>query len=543
MLSIIPKPNHLVMLDGQMDLNLQAITYYTDEKYSEIEEVMQSVLWFCTFKAQDVQNSSIIIQTKENLVNEAYNLYIKNDCITIETSSYSGAIYAVCTLRQIINSTAKSEEKVSLSNLQIINDCPLYSYRGMQLDESRHFFGMDTVKKVLDFMTLYKLNIFHWHLTDDQGWRIEIDKYPRLTQIGSIRKGTQRGNWNKKDVDFTAHGGFYTKVQIKQIIEYARVRGIEVIPEIDFPAHCASAIVAYNYLACREIECEVPHYFNEIIAKDLGIKNWNRTLCLSKDKVMDFVFDVIDEVCELFPNKYFHIGGDEAPITEWKDCPSCQKKIKDLNLKNERGLQANFINEVNTHLKQKGKTLLGWNEVLSSDLIDKDVVAQYWTAKKDKNVTKHLKAGGKVIMSCHKYFYYDMLYTYCTLKNGYNFEITRNGVPANLTQNVIGIEGENWTEWSYNEDKLFFSMFPRALALAEIAWTSSYNRNYKDFVARIQAQKILMDTLGIYYGSDFITMKKSIIKKKKLAKKYDIDIKDYDSEFKIEQALRNNANK
>lgn len=538
MISIIPKPNHMVILEGEISFNLKAITCYFPQEYGEISDVIETALGYSAYTAYDKENASIIIDINEKLEDEAYSLYVKGDHIKIETNSYSGALYGLVTLRQIFNSFEKNDKKVKLSKIEIINDCPLYSFRGMQLDESRHFFGKDTVKKMLDFMLLYKLNIFHWHLTDDQGWRIEIDKYPLLTEIGSMRKGTQRGNWNKKTVDFTPHGGYYTKAEIKEIIQYAKVRGIEIIPEIDFPAHCASAIAAYNYLACREIECEVPHYFNEVIAKDLGIKNWNRTLCLSKDKVTRFVFDVIDEVCELFPSKYFHIGGDEAPITEWKECPSCQKKIKDLGLKNERDLHANFTNQVHMHLKENGKISIGWNEILASKLTDKNIIVQYWTAKKDKNVTTHLKSGGKVIMSCHKYFYYDMLYTYCTLKGAYNFEVTRNGVPASLTENVIGIEGENWTEWSYSEDKLFFSTFPRALALAEIAWTTSFKRNYKDFTQRIQAQKTLMDEMKVYYGEDFITMKKSIAQKKKLAKKYDIDFKDYDMEFKIDKALK-----
>ncbi|MFI3140818.1 MAG: beta-N-acetylhexosaminidase [Clostridia bacterium] len=541
MLSIIPKPNHIKMLEGHMKLNLEAITYHVHKEFEEIGEVISDILKFSTFSCDDMENSSIVFSFEESLANEAYTLCICEDYINIKVSSYSAAVYAIATLRQIINSSEMSDNCVLIPRLEIVNDCPLHSWRGMLLDESRHFFGKDTVKKMLDLMVLYKLNIFHWHLTDDQGWRIEIDKYPLLTEVGSMRKGSQRGNWNSKEIDFTPHGGFYTKDDIREILRYAKLRGIEIVPEIDFPAHCLSAIAAYNYLACREIPCEVPHYFNEVIAKDLGIKNWNRTLCLSKDSVKEFVFDVIDEVCELFPSKYFHVGGDEAPIVEWKECPSCQQKIKDLGLKNERALQINFINEVNVHLKEKNKILIGWNEVLASDNIDRDIVAQYWTAKKDPKVTQHLKAGGKVIMSCHKYFYYDMMYTYCTLKNAYNFEFTRNGVPANLIQNVVGVEGANWTEWTYNEDKLFFSTFPRALALAEIAWTSTYKRDYKDFVARLELQKKLLDQMNIYYGLDFITTKKSILKKKKLAKKYGLNTKDYDYEFKLNKAIESDV--
>mgnify|MGYP003298330335 FL=1 len=260
----------------------------------------------------------------------------------------------------------------------------------MQLDESRHFFGMQEVRKLIDYMAMYKLNRFHWHLTDDQGWRIEIKKHPLLTEIGSKRKGSQLHSWRSLDMSHTPVEGYYTHEDIKQIIAYAKARCVEIIPEIDFPAHCASVLASYNDLACREISCEVPDFFGGIIPESRGMKDWNRTLCLGKDEVLSFVYDVIDEVAELFPFPYFHVGGDEAPKNEWEKCPRCQERMKAEGLKNETELQGWFTNKLNAYLKTQGKIMIGWNEVLAAKGIDSDIVAQYWISRNGKNVIKHL---------------------------------------------------------------------------------------------------------------------------------------------------------
>ena len=225
-------------------------------------------------------------------------------------------------------------------------------------------------------------------MTDDQGWRIEIKKYPLLTEIGSKRAYTQIHGWGSTDIINEEYSGFYTQDDIKEIVDYAAKRGIMVVPEIDFPAHCAAAIAAYPWLACREINRDVPGYFGGAIPqRKLRQFDWNRPICPGKNKTVDFVKNVIDEVCSLFPAPYFHIGGDEAPKSEWKKCPCCQKRIKDNNLKDEEDLQGWLNNEILAFVKSKGKRLIGWNEVLKAKSLDKSVICQYWTPKKDSRAS------------------------------------------------------------------------------------------------------------------------------------------------------------
>lgn len=347
------------------------------------------------------------------------------DLISIKASSETGAYYALQTLRQIGRFELGSKEIPCC----IINDKPRFSWRGVQLDESRHFFGKEYVKKMLDMMFMLKLNVFHWHLTDDQGWRIEIKKYPLLTEIGSKRAYTQIHGWGSTDIINEEYSGFYTQDDIKEIVDYAAKRGIMVVPEIDFPAHCAAAIAAYPWLACREINRDVPGYFGGAIPqRKLRQFDWNRPICPGKDKTVDFVKNVIDEVCSLFPAPYFHIGGDEAPKSEWKKCPCCQKRIKDNNLKDEEDLQGWLNNEILAFVKSKGKRLIGWNEVLKAKSLDKSVICQYWTPKKDSRARDWANNGNSVILSNHQSFYFDMTYAQYSLKNTYNYNYKNFGI-------------------------------------------------------------------------------------------------------------------
>ncbi len=521
MINVIPKPRVVVEEEGFYELPSGVISFSFDERLGNMRQCIACSLGLMSV---ELEEADIRFIYTEKVKEEEYLLKVTEEGIRIFACDYSGAFYALTTLKQIID----DENKVPCCK---ISDRPLYSWRGMHLDESRHFFGAETVKKLIDFMALYKLNRFHWHLTDDQGWRIEIKKHPLLTEIGSKRKGSQLHNWNSLDMSHVPVEGYYTQDEIKQIIAYAKARCVEIIPEIDFPAHCASAIASYNDLACREINCEVPDFFGGNIPESRGIKNWNRTLCLGKDEVLSFVYDVIDEVAELFPFPYFHVGGDEAPTNEWKKCDKCQSRMKTEGLKNETELQGWFTNKLNAYLKTQGKIMIGWNEVLAAKGIDSDIVAQYWTPKKDKNVAKHLKNGGDVILSNHKYFYLDMPYTYCTAKDTYYFEPKQAGIKAKFNDSVLGVEGENWTEWTDTADELFFKICNRGLALSECAWSRS--RDYADFIERLQENKPLLDKMGIYYGEDWLTLEKNTKKKKKAAKKLGHDMKDYDCEYKL----------
>ncbi len=531
MIKLIPMPNNLIIKEGDCFLYKKRVILKVAQELQTIRPLVKEYLPIETRESEDAAHIEYIYDS--DLGEETYSLIAEACCVKVFAGTYSGAFYGLMTLRQLFLTDEIDEETFICPQLEIREDSPENKWRGLHLDESRHFFGKDTVKKYLDYMALYKLNRFHWHLTDDQGWRIEIEKYPRLTEVGSYRKGSQLHAWDCKEMDHTPHFGYYTKEDIKEIIAYAKERCIEIIPEIDFPAHSAAAIAAYNELACRNIECEVFDFFGAVIPQGRGNKNWNRTLCLGKNDVIDFVKDVIGEVADLFPFEYFHVGGDEAPTNEWKKCPECQKRIKAEKLKDEVDLQRWFTNEINAFLKSKGKIMVGWNEVLASNKTEPDVVAQYWTPKDDKNVIRHLKKGGKVILSNHKNFYFDMYYAYCTVEDTYKFKPEKLKIKNELKDNILGVEAELWTEWIVNEKQLFFMLFNRGLALSENAW--SKNKNFKSFKNRLEAHKAIMDKMGIYYGENILTMKKSKKFRKKMAKKNGFTHKHYDSDFRISE--------
>ena len=466
-------------------------------------------------KLEQSDDANIIIKKDDSLSPEAYTMDISESEIVIRSSDKIGAYYAFQSLRQLSRFELGGREVECCS----IVDAPKYKWRGLELDESRHFWGKDNVKHLLDQMFMVKLNVFHWHLTDDTGWRIEIKKYPKLTEIGSVRKGTQVGGWHSKEMINEEYSGFYTQEDIKEIIAYAMERGIMIVPEIDFPAHSAAALASYPYLACREIETEVPGYFGGFIPEFVH-KNfsWNRTLCLGKDKVIEFIFDVIDEVCDLFPAPYFHIGGDETPINEWKKCPHCQKVIKENNLENEYGLQGWLNNKVLEHLKTKGKQLIGWNEVLKTKNIDKSVIAQYWTPQRDKNAEKHANTGGSIILSNHQSFYFDMPYAMYPVSCTYNYSPEKFGIKKESLPNVLGYEGELWTEWIGTVERLQLLSHPRMEALSEVAWSPNKVRSFSEFARVFDEHKPLLEKMGIVYASNGVSMPKGLIHRSKIKK-------------------------
>lgn len=520
MINVIPRPRVAVEEEGYFELPKREICIRHDEFLGNMRQCVA-----CTLGLISVEScySDIAFIYSDKMADEEYVLKITEAGIKIFASSYRGAFYAMITVKQLLD----DENKVPCCQ---ISDRPLHSWRGVHLDESRHFFGVATVKKLLDFMALYKLNRFHWHLTDDHGWRVEIKKHPLLTEIGSKREGSQLHRWGSLDMSHTPVEGYYTQEEISQIIAYAKARCIEIIPEIDFPAHCRSAIAAYNDLSCLGTHCKVPEYFGGIPGSKVS-EAGSRLLCLGKDEVMDFVYDVLDEVAELFPFPYLHVGGDEAPVEDWKKCARCQARMRAEGLKDETALQGWFTNKLNEHLKSRGKIMVGWNEILAEKNLGTDVVVQNWTPKKDKNVYKFIKKGGNVILSNHKYFYFDMQHSYCTVKGTYYFDLKKVNIKDKYSDMILGVEGENWTEWTCTEDELFFKLCNRSLALAECSWSRS--RDYADFIERLQNNKARLDKMGIYYGADCVTLdpcKKSI---QKAAKKMGMDPKGYDIEYAV----------
>lgn len=498
-------------------LQLIPLAYYAQEKSGvfAIDEQLKvnSDFDLELLKLEKAQDGKLVIKKDSSLDKEEYKLEVTPDLISIKASSEAGAYYALQTLRQIGKFELGSKEIPCC----IINDKPRFSWRGVQLDESRHFFGKEYVKKMLDMMFMLKLNVFHWHLTDDQGWRIEIKKYPLLTEIGSKRAYTQIHGWGSTDIINEEYSGFYTQDDIEEIVDYAAKRGIMVVPEIDFPAHCAAAIAAYPWLACREINRDVPGYFGGAIPQR-KLRQWS--ICPGKDKTVDFVKNVIDEVCSLFPAPYFHIGGDEAPKSEWKKCPCCQKRIKDNNLKDEEDLQGWLNNEILALVKSKGKRLIGWNEVLKAKSLDKSVICQYWTPKKDSRARDWANNGNSVILSNHQSFYFDMTYAQYSLKNTYNYNYKNFGIKPESEKNILGIEAENWTEWTDCPEKLEVFMYPRTQALAEVAWSPESKKEFDSFMARMENFKPYFEYFGMSYAVNSVAMPKKWLLKSKIRKEF-----------------------
>ncbi|MDR3264053.1 MAG: beta-N-acetylhexosaminidase [Clostridiales bacterium] len=488
---------------------------------------------------EDASAPSLRIIYDEKIPTEGYDLKISKDGILIKASDTSGALYAVQTLRIAAKADTAAANKKYIIECADISDSPDRAWRGLLLDVARHFYTVGSVKKIIDLMLLHKLNVLHLHLTDDQGWRIEIKKYPLLTEIGSKREKTHIHGWKKNDDDGTPHSGYYTQDDIKDIVAYAALRGINIVPEIDMPAHFAAAFASYGHLACRDKKVEVSWFFGGYYPMTHGIKDWNRSACIGKKTTFDFVYGVIDEICELFPFGYFHIGGDEAPKAEWETCPDCQRLMQEQSLQNTKQLQGYFINKVNEYVKSKGKKLIAWNEVLQGHNLDNSVLIQYWTPRADPNVPEYLKNGGKVIMSKHRSFYFDMPYSQYPLKNTFAFTPFIEGITEAYAKNIVGVEGALWTEWIGNTDKLEFQLFPRMTAAAERAWSDDIG-DYKEFLERLGDFYQIVDALDVNYAEAAVADPKNPVKR--LFTTAEWYLKNQDREYLYNKELKSGKN-
>lgn len=420
---------------------------------------------------------------------EGYCLSVTEDGIKVFYSTEAGKFYADTTLTQL-------NEGGTLPVCEI-EDRPRYAHRAFMLDEARHFFGKEVVKQTLDMMALVKLNVFHWHLTDDQGWRVEIKKYPLLTEKGSIRKSTQLNligyNQGKEPHDGVEYGRgkFYTQEDVKEIVAYAAERHINIIPEVDMPGHLMAVIANYPNISCFNEDVDVSDRWG--VMDTIG--------CCGKDDVYNFAKDVIDELSELFPYEYFHIGGDEVPKTKWKKCPACQAKIKELGLRDEEELQAHFTNRILQYLKIKGKKLIGWDEILRAGTLSDETVAQWWEGRAATNgVEKWVKKGNKIVLSYGPYVYLDHFYSMKDLKKTYSLDPVKVGLGEEYADGVIGLEAPLWTEYVRDKGKFDFNAYPRMQALAEICWTDKANKDFADFDGRLQSFFRFLDAEGIAYA-------------------------------------------
>lgn len=486
MYSIIPKPFSLssgegqytlsfpltVAIQGEIKLSLSIMRAY----FPEVEIVL------------DIEKADLVLALDASAADnkEGYLLDVTPKGIRITASDKLGLFYGVQTLRQML--PVKQEVTVVLEAVHI-EDHPNYEWRGFMLDEARHFFGMETVKRVLNWMASLKLNTFHWHLTDYQGWRVEVKQYPLLTEIGSKRKGSQIKNWLpvNKQFDMTPYGGFYTQEQIKEIVAYAAERHITVVPEIDLPGHFTAALAAYPELGCTRKEMEVRTEWG--IFKDVA--------CVGSAHTRNFLKNVIDEFCQLFPGPYFHLGGDEVKYDHWRQCPDCQAEMKKQGFSDVSELHGFIMNVLSDHLIKKGKTPVVWNECLKPNL-SKEVVIMQWTPNPvEMQETLHaLGEGYRAVFQTHSESYYDMPHTFNPMKRAYQASSLAVIEPS-LASQVLGTQGAVWTEFVRDENRLQFQAFPREAAKSEVAWSGPAADDYFNFKRRWEAQLPYFEAQGL----------------------------------------------
>ena len=496
MINLIPKPKYAEERFGEFVINAETTLYADDNLTFARDNFNSFVETTCGYKLPVVvsKQAGIAFIYDRHIHKEGYILDANVGSIIIKASSEAGAFYAVQTLRQLTLGDLIDDAEFLTLHAVYIDDEPMYNMRSILLDESRYFFGMDVVKNLLDMMAYHKLNTLHWHLTDNEGWRVEIKKYPLLTEKGAIRKGTQTMAWGNQCIDWTLHEGYYTQQEIKEIVQYAERLNITIIPEIDMPAHFGAAIASYPWLSCRDVEMDVPIIHGGSPEKN-GIGHV--IACAGKESTYRFIYDVLDEICALFPAPYVHIGGDEAPKSEWKKCPHCQKVIEEMGLKDEENLQGYFNNKIAVYLKRKGKRMIGWNEILTSKKLDNSIIAEYWTQRRDMKVENYLLSGHDVIIAKHQAFYFDMTYAQNNLKTTYEFTPEKY-ITAGL-KGILGLEGTLWSEWIPTEDRLNYQLNPRLQAFSEVCWTPQESRNYKDFMLRLKKYLPILDKYDVVY--------------------------------------------
>ena len=441
-------------------------------------------------------NISLIIDPKVN-GDEAYSILVTPKGVEISGKTAAGVFFGIQTLRKSL--PVGTAQAINLPAAQLVSN-PRFGYRGMHLDCSRHFFSVATVKRYLDIMALHGMNRLHWHLTDDQGWRVEIKKYPRLAEVGGWRNGTTLGH-NSPVNDGIRYGGYYTQEEIRDIVRYAADRYITIIPEIDMPGHMLGALAAYPELGCTGGPYEVWGKWG--VTDDI--------LCVGKDHTLQFVKDVLDEVMQLFPGEYIHIGGDESPRVRWQECPLCQKRIRDLGIKSEGKksaealLQGWFTTQIQDYLAAHGRRIIGWDELLGCD-VDPSATIMSWRGAEPG--AEGAKLGHDVVMTPVGPLYFDYYQTSSTwneptafggcntLEKVYNFEPVAEDLPADKRHHILGAQANLWTEYVTCEPQVQYQVLPRMAALAEVQWIQPEAKDYQDFKTRLTR---LVDIYKLYH--------------------------------------------
>ena len=516
-LTIIPQPQSMVLGKGYFQFTQETV-FVIDPALMPaqlpfLEQFERASGFKFAVQKAALSGNSVVIDTDKSLPKEGYTLEVTPEKINIKAADYNGALYALQTLRQLLPNEVESSELVKrdwLVPAVTITDAPQYQWRGLMLDVSRHFFPKEYILKTLDRMAMLKLNTFHFHLVDNEGWRIEIKKYPKLTEVGAWRVDQEDKLWDERTPNpanafanpATApkkYGGFYTQEDIKEIVAYATKRGITVIPEIEMPAHAMSAIAAYPELSCHKRPIGVP-----------SGAVWPITdiYCAGQEETFDFIEEVLTEVLALFPSQYIHVGGDEATHTEWEHCPKCQLRMKEHQLKNVHQLQSYFIKRIDDFLTSKGRTLVGWDEIMDGGLAKNAVVMNWRGIEVGK---KALAQGNPIVLTSDCYIdNYQGLPDYEPQANGgylplkklYNYNLEKEALAdASVEKSkVLGTQANLWAEHVGSTEHSEYMLFPRLLALAEISWTNDKLKDWDSFMRRTQHFMQRMDVMGIHYA-------------------------------------------
>ena len=511
-INIVPMPADVILGKGELILK-EPIGFIFNDGVNKgdggvklFKQYLTNKYGITKFKEGDTHSyglpTEIFIDVDNKRKDETYLLYIKQKSIFI-TGNAKGIFYAFETLKQLIR---KQKNNLTIKQLSI-KDTARFPYRGMHLDVCRHFFDVAYVKKYIDYLAAYKFNTFHWHLTEDQGWRIEIKKYPNLTKVGAYRDRTLIGRYGSNTYDNIKYGGYYTQEEIKEVVKYATDRYITIIPEIEMPGHSTAALASYPYLGCTKGPYKVMDTWGVL----------DDVYCAGNDSTFTFLQNVLDEVMQLFPSKYIHIGGDECPKERWKKCTACQKKIKDNNLKDEHALQSYFIQRIEKYLNSKGKSIIGWDEILEGGLAPNATVMSW---RGEEGGIEAAKQNHDVIMTPGSHCYFDHSQTknedsltigsFLPLEKVYSYE----PIPASLTaaqaKHILGAQGNVWTEYIANTSKLEYMIFPRMCALSEVLWTPKNKRDWKDFEKRLPSILDWLNQKKINYSTAYYDIKDTI---------------------------------
>ncbi|WP_223826573.1 beta-N-acetylhexosaminidase [Flagellimonas sp. S3867] len=505
-INLLPQPNEVILSENSFGLTEGMAIAFSDAEVNKVAHKLGKDLKAKTgvqVKVSDSENGAIAFKLVTDMEGEAYLLEVTPKNITISASSSAGFFYGSETLKQLL--TKDTEESPWLVPSITIKDAPRFGWRAYMLDESRYFHGADFVKQLLDQMASLKMNVFHWHLTDDAGWRVEIKKYPKLTEIGSSRTDSEIETWGSGKLSGKPHAGFYTQEQIKELVAYAAERQITVIPEFEIPGHSSAAIASYTWLGTAGKDIDVPVKFGR------HYDNYDVT----NPKVEQFVKDVLFELFELFPSEVIHIGGDEVGYEVWNESKHVQDYMKEHGIKTAADLQIQFTNKISNFIEQHERRMMGWNEIMGKNIHDdfeekkddveaetalaKNVVVHFWKGDLEL-ATSAAQEGYGIVNSLHSNTYLDYNYESISLEKAYGFDPIPEGLEPKYHQNIYGLGCQMWSEWTPTNQDVERQTFPRIAAYAEVGWTKPDNKNFESFKEALKLKQQEWDTLGINYA-------------------------------------------